>query len=110
MLGVIIFHFLKMLNLEIAMMNCEMEHIIQHIPNSKSTEQKSAKSRTKEEVVECCQDEIHNHSQNRRENKSVRVHWNLMMNAMNDVMQQEKVWIVGKEVFKMEKISVKHIF
>lgn len=110
MLIVISLHFLQVVNKRLAMMDVDVSHIVADISNNETDSKESSKVSGKEIGDGREENGINNQSEDGREDESIRVHWDSVMNTVDDEMEIKSVFVIRKRLVEMEDSSVKSVF
>ncbi len=110
MLIVISLHFLQVVNERLAMVNIDVSHIVANISDNESDGKESSKVAGKEICDGREEDGINNQSEDGREDESIGVHGDSVMDTVDNEMEIEGVFVVRKGVIEMEDSSVKSVF
>ena len=110
MLIVISLHFPQVFNKRLAMVDINVSHIVANISDDKSDSKESSKVAGKEICDGWEEDGINDQSEDGREDESIGVHRDSVMDTVDNEMEIESVFIIRKGVIEMEDSSVKSIF
>ncbi len=92
------------------MMNRVVSHIVADVAEDNTSNEKSSEISWHEESQDIKQWSEGHNEKDGRIHKTIRIHWDGVMNSVNDEMKPNPVWVFRDFELKMEGISVETVF